>query len=144
MMEVNIGTYRTKIIEEDQVIYSTETPLAIIAESSTENGSAIGGRMETVKAILKTNSKLPSPISPYAGIYFFPTTSARNKKCVWFSYYQIKNYYRVRDKVAVLLYGGRIIIVNTSYNQFDLQYKKTSQIIAYYHRLLYVDRLIRL
>lgn len=141
IMETRKGNFRTEIIEKDGVTFSLKSPLAILSSSTRENGLTLEGSFEIAKKILKTNSKLPASISPFAGIYFFPTTSPRNKDCIWFSFYQIKDYKEVNEKkVAVILQGGRVMIVDTSFNQFDLQYKKTCQIIAYYHRLLYVNR----
>lgn len=132
--------YRTKIYEENrEVIYSKHHPLQIIDYSSTINGSSMDGRTKAVKRILKSKSKLPIPVIPQLGMFLFPTTSVRNRDCVCLSYYHVDEYKQLGNKLAVILKDGKVLKLDISYNQFDLQIKRTSQVIAYFHRLLFLE-----
>lgn len=131
--------YRTKIYEENRVIYSKHHPLQIIDYSTTLNGSSVQGRSKTVKRILKSKSKLPIPVIPNLGMFLFPTTSVRNRDCVCLSYYHVKEFKQHGNKLAVILKDDKVLLLDISYNQFDLQIKRTSQVIAYFHRLLVLN-----
>lgn len=133
---IDSNYYRTKIYEENDIIYMHESPLTIIEKSCLHYGSSFEGRKEAAKQILNKNSKLPVTITPHIGLFFLPTTSHRNKECVWFSYYQVEDFFEFDDHLAVLLSNKQVINVNISYNQFDLQLKRTSQVIAYFFQLL--------
>lgn len=132
---INSDYYRTKIYEENDIIYATEAPMTILEKSCLHYGSSFEGRREVAKQILNTNSKLPVAIKPFQGIFFLPTTSHRNEECVWFSYYHVENFVKSNSKLAVILNNNQVIHVNISYNQFDLQMKRTSQLIAYFYQL---------
>ncbi|SRR5690606_18676355 len=132
---IETNYYRTIIYEENDIIYETATPMEILAESCLYYGSAYEGRKELSRKILKSNSKLPFVIDPDLGIFFMPTTSHRNHSCAWFSYFHIKDFIQLQDKLAVKLNNDQIIYVNVSQNQFDQQMKRTSQVIAYFYKL---------
>src|SRR5690625_6538290 len=85
----NTGYYRTKIIEEDKIKHSPQSPIQILDYNCTINGASLEGRMQTVRAILKSKTKLPIPIQPKKGIYMFPTISMKNVNCVWISYFHV-------------------------------------------------------
>lgn len=133
---VQSENFRTKIYEENRIYYSRYSQQSIINDSCVHNGSSLRGRWKLVRKILRTNSKLPIPLTPQKGIYLVPTTSIRNEACIWFSYYHIDYYVERDNQLAIFLKDGTVYLINISYNQFDLQYKKTSQIIAYFHQLL--------
>jgi len=135
LMKVDENYYRTKIIEEDGIKYSPLSPLKILDENCIMNGASLEGRTQTVKEILNSKSKLPIPVLLQKGIYMFPTTSAKNSNCIWLSYYQIKQYVQNGKQALVYLSDDKSIDVKTSWNQLDSQIKRTSQVIAYFHRL---------
>lgn len=139
IMSTNNNYYRTKIIEENGVKYSPYHHIKIIDRNCTDNGASLKGRADTVMKILDSKSKLPIPIICQDGIYMFPTTSMRNSNCVWLSYYHIKKYIQHGDQVLIYLEDNSCLYVNTSLNIFDRQFKRTSQVIAYFHRLSFLD-----
>lgn len=140
IMNVDQNYYKTKIIEEDAVAYSPFTPVKLIDYNCTENGASLDGRAQTVKKILGIKSKLPIPILHQAGIYMFPTTSVKNKDCIWLSYYHIKKYVQHGKQAMIYLADNSSILINISLNQLDLQIKRTSQVIAYFHYLNFLKR----
>lgn len=132
---INTGYYRTKIYEVDNVLYVKESPLTIVKNSCIQYGSSFSGRQKFVKQMIKLNSKLPIPIKPAYRLFFLPTKSYRNEKCIWFSYYHVKNYFVYKNKLFVILQNNQKIPVDISLNQFDLQMKRMSQVIAYFYQL---------
>lgn len=134
---INSGYYRTKIYEVDRILYVTETPLSIIENSCISYGSSLTGRQAFVKQVVEVNSKLPIPIKPRFGLFFLPTKSYRNGTCIWFSYYHVNRYMEHNNKLIVILKNNKMISVDVSFNQFDLQMKRTSQVIAYFYQLIY-------
>lgn len=135
IQKVQKGNYRSKIIDETSVNYSIYHPEKIIDYNCKINGVALKGRHETVMDILETKSKLPIPVSPKFGIFLFPTTSMKNQNCMLLSYYHVKKYVKDGNYVSVQLKDRSKLLVKTSFNQFDLQMKRTSQVIAYFYWL---------
>lgn len=139
IFSVEEGVYRSKILEENSVKYSKYTPVQIINYNCTINGASLKGRVETVMRILKSKSKLPMPVFPKFGIYMFPTSSINNSDCIIVSYYHVKQYFPFGKYTNIQLKDQSKIIVKTSINQFDLQIKRTSQVIAYFYRLIHLN-----
>src|SRR5699024_6497024 len=92
--------------------------------------SSLDGREEYAVKILKTRSKLPVLVDEDNEVYMFPTMSKRNKNCIWLSYYHIHDYKGVDDRTFITFKDGAFLYVNSSIFSFDLQFKKTSQVIA--------------
>jgi len=130
--------YRSKIIEENKVEFSIHSPAKIIDYNCIKNGASFKGRIETVMNILGSKSKLPVPILPKKGIYMFPTSSMKNADCMFLSYYHIEKYSPYGKFANIQFKDKSHILVKTSFNQLDLQMKRTSQVIAYYTKLLYL------
>ncbi|RKQ34349.1 competence protein ComK [Oceanobacillus halophilus] len=135
--------YRSCIIEESygykaqetKEVYTGLKPLQIISFNCKLSGSTLSGRKEVVKDILKSSSKIPIPIIPQQGIYIFPTTSSKNKNCIWLSYRHIKNYEEYnKNQTIVTFIDGTSKIIHTSKAIFDKQYKRASQVIVYFNR----------
>lgn len=128
------GYYRSKVLEDDQTLCSVRYPTKLINDSCLKYDSSLEGREEAVKKILNTKSKLPIPVDPNNGIYMFPTLSKQNKNCVWLAYYHIANYQQVDERALVTFVDGTSIYANVSITILDLQFKRTSQVIAQQHR----------
>lgn len=128
------GYYRSKIFEKNETFYSVRSPMRILDDDCLGHGSSLEGREKAVEKILKTRSKLPVPVNPDKGIYLFPTLSKRNKDCIWLSYYQIDDYDEVNDRTLVTFQDGTYLYVKVSEAVLDLQFKRTSQVIAQLNR----------
>jgi len=129
------GIYKTKIIEENNIVRSHHKAITILEENCYAYGAGLQGRFGTVERILESRTKLPIPVEPILGFYFFPTTSKRNSDCIWLSYYHILRVGEMRNKSYICLRDNTVLHVKTSLNQLDKQIKRTSQVIAYYHYL---------
>ncbi|MFC4558035.1 competence protein ComK [Virgibacillus kekensis] len=132
--------YRSRILEGQEERHSVFRPEQIIDHTCLLYGSTLEGRRAAVRDILKINSKVPVPVIPDKGVYMLPTSSTKNKDCVWLSYYHIEDYEQRDDKTYVAFTDGTGIYVNTSENTFDMQYKRTSQIIAKQNRSVFFGR----
>lgn len=122
--------YRSLILEGSKEQHSLHRPEQILDNSCLIYSSTLGGRRTAAKKILRSTSKIPIPVSPEKGLYMLPTSSTKNKDCVWFSYYHIDFYEQRENKTYVAFNDGSGLYVNTSLSSFDLQYKRTSQVIV--------------
>lgn len=136
IMHETKGIYKSKIIEENNVIYSKYSPIEILYENCEDYGASLQGRFDIAKKILGSKTKLPLPVFPFSGLYFFPTTSMKNDECIWISYYHIQDLGKVKNQVYIRLRDKTILQVKTSLNQLDRQRKRTSQVIAHFHYLI--------
>ncbi len=127
--------YRTKVYEVHDIKYSRSSPLTIIKQNCKMYGTDYAVWNRLVQRILKRNSKLPIPISPETGIFFVPTSSHRNEYCTWINYYKVAEYVEHNDKLHIILQDGQVIVSPVSINQFKLQMKRTSVIIAHFFQL---------
>ncbi len=126
--------YRTKIIVGHKDRYSNLKPEEILRNSCLAYGVPMGGRIEAAKNVLNINSKVPFAVCRDKAIYMIPTASAKNKDCVWISYFHIAFYEQRDDKTYIVFTDGTGLFVNVSESQFDMQYKRTGQLIARDHR----------
>lgn len=134
IMTKDSAYYRSRILEITRERHSVHSPEQIIDNTCLLYGSTMKGRRESVKDLLKLNSKIPVPVIPEKGVYLLPTSSSKNKDNVWFSFYHIDQYEQRDDKTYVAFHDGTGLYVNTSEAAFDMQYKRTSQIIAKLNR----------
>lgn len=137
----NTGYYRTRVIEKNGEFRLTESPLQIIESSCTKYGAAYEGRRETVNKILNSKTKLPIPVHPKKGIYLMPTRSFRNEKFSLISFFHVKKFIGIDKKTYVTFENNLSYYVSITALQFDLQMKRTGQVIAYFHRLMFLDYL---
>lgn len=126
--------YRSRILEVPRERHSVRSPEQMIDHTCLLYGSTLKGRQEAAKDILRLNSKVPVPAIPDKGVYMMPTHSLRSKDNVWFSFYHI-DYFEQRDnRTYVAFHDGTGIYVNTTESRFDMQYKRTSELIAKLNR----------
>ncbi|PAV31327.1 competence protein [Virgibacillus profundi] len=126
--------YRSRILEVGEEKFSRHNPEQIIDNSCLVYGASLDGRKSPVKEILNSVSKLPVPVNVDKGIYMIPTASTKNKDCVWVSYQHILTYEQRGDQTYIAFRDGTGIYVNISEKAFDIQYKRTSQVIVHMNR----------
>ncbi|WP_010531609.1 competence protein ComK [Lentibacillus jeotgali] len=126
--------YRSRILEESQERNTVLSPEKIIDNTCILYGSTLQGRRDSVKGLLKLNSKVPIPVIPEKGIYMLPTCASKNKDNVWFSFYHIDSFEQRDNGTYVSFHDGTGLFVNASETTFDMQYKRTSQLIAKLNR----------
>lgn len=126
--------YRSRILEKGKESSSVYKPDNIMNYSCIVYGASLEGRRNAVELMLKTRIKLPIPVFPDHNVYMFPTASIRKKDCVWLSYYHIYDYEQRDDKTYIIFRDGSGLYVNASESTVDMQFKKTSQVIAQLNR----------
>ena len=130
----NSTYYRSIILEGTKRKESIQYPEKILDHSCLMYGSTLEGRKKAAQNILKTNVKLPIAVIPDLGVYMIPTSSHKNNDRAYLSYFHIKDYKRVKNKTLVIFQDETEYLAETSINSFDMQYKKTSQLIVHFHR----------
>ena len=131
--------YRSIILEGTKRKESIQYPEKILDHSCLMYGSTLEGRKKAAQNILKTNVKLPIAVIPDLGVYMVPTSSHKNKDRAYISYFHIKDYKQVKNKTLITFKDETEHLIETSINSFDMQYKKTSQLIVHFHREV-IDR----
>ncbi|API91796.1 hypothetical protein J32TS6_21940 [Virgibacillus pantothenticus] len=127
--------YRSHILEADMTeTMSLHKPEQIIDNSCLIYGSTLEGRRIAVKDVLGSSSKLPIPVIPEKGVFMMPTASIKNKNNVWLAYHHIYGFERNDKGTYVVFYDGSELQLDISLNTFDLQYKRTSQLIVHMNR----------
>ncbi|RYG71621.1 competence protein [Lentibacillus lipolyticus] len=129
--------YRSLILETGQKKHSTHSPEEIIDHTCVMYGSTLDVRRKYVRKLLRVNSKVPVPVIPSKGVYMLPTASSKKKDNVWLSYYHIKSVEQRDDRTYVTFHDGTGLYVNASLKTFDLQDKRTSQMIAKMNRAFF-------
>jgi len=132
--------YRSVILENKQKYYSHHSAEQIIDYNCTLFGESLAGRRTAIKNNFNINNKIPIPVNPNQAVYLMPTSSTKSKDCVWLSYYHIDFYEQYNQKTYVTFMDGTGLYVNASANSIDMQHKRTSQIIARQHRILFFTR----
>lgn len=130
--------FRTKIIEIENEQVSDRTVMEIIEHSCITYGSSYVGRRDFSAKVLQSKHKLPISIHPKRGIYFLPTSSLQHPNCMWINYFHIEGYYGEDQLTVLILSNGSKLYIESTYNQFDMQMKRTSQVIAQLVKQLYV------
>ncbi|HLR61502.1 MAG TPA: competence protein ComK [Lentibacillus sp.] len=126
--------YRSRILEVSQELNSALRPEQIIDNTCILYGSTLQGRRDSAKDLLKVKSKVPVPVIPEKGVFMLPTCASKNKNNVWVSFYHIKSFERQGNGTYVSFYDGTGLFINTSESTFDMQFKRTGQIIARLNR----------
>lgn len=124
------GYFNTEIVENSREKFSIHDPITILDSNCIEYGSSLDGRYEYARKVLQSNSKLPVCIMPGQGIFMFPTKSTKKKDCVWIAYYHVERFEQRNSMTYIYFKDNTGMYVNISSNQFDLQMKRTSQVIA--------------
>lgn len=123
--------FRSLILEGKQKRHAIHKLKEIIDYNCIHYGATSEGRKTVVKNILGSSSKLPIPISPEKGLYMIPTVSLKNKDCVLIAYHQVKFYEQRDDKTYIAFKDGTGLYVNVSESAFNMQYKRTGQVIVH-------------
>ncbi|MEF2292916.1 competence protein [Virgibacillus dokdonensis] len=127
--------YRSRIMESGRAEkMSIHKPEQILDNSCLIYGSSLEGRRLAVKDILDSSSKLPVPVIPDKGVFMMPTASVKNKNNVWLTYHHIYGFEENKSGTYVTFFDGSGIQLDISMNTFDLQYKRTSQVIVHLNR----------
>lgn len=125
---------RARILDRNRVRDVHYKPEEILEHNCLMHGVSLEGRRDSVKKILQIYNKLPIPVIPHIGVYLLPTASIRRKDCVWISYFHIDYFEQRNEKTYIHFTDGTGLYVNISATTFDMQRKRTSELITHDHR----------
>jgi competence protein ComK len=131
--------YQTKIIEENKVVYTKKSSLKLIEEACILGGSTYTGRKNAMKKILRTNSKLPIPINPISGMFFFPSRSPKDINCNWFSFFHINGYTKQDHYTEIKFLDRTNWVADISYKSFNRQYRLAGLVVAHIYKKVLWD-----
>ncbi|MEJ8778312.1 competence protein ComK [Pseudogracilibacillus sp. ICA-222130] len=127
------GQFHSRIIESDQVYYSIHSLEALLNNACLKLGTSLEGRIDFTKEILKSNNKIPIPIDPDQCVFMFPTRSVKSPLLSYISYYQVADFEPYEKNVKVIFKDDTTYIAPMTMKQFDIQLKRTSQLIAHFY-----------
>jgi len=125
---IPLNNFETKVIEMDNTFNIKKSVFEIIKESCEYFGSTYLGRHEGTKKLIGISHKAPIIIEESKSIIYFPTTSPRLEKCIWFSLNNIKKYYNINGKTEILFNNNKSIKINISYGSFDNQFLRATKL----------------
>ena len=114
----------TKIIEEDNTIIVNDSPMNIIKRSCKYYGSTYSGRHDGTKYLIGIYYKLPIIVEETNNIICFPTSSTRDKKCIWLFFNHINDYIKYDNNILITFKNMYKLKIDISFYSFDNQYYK--------------------
>lgn len=125
----------SKVVEENNEFIVYKNVSSIINNSCKYFGSSYQGRINGSKNILGSTHKLPIIVETINKIIFFPTTSARNEKCMWISLNLIENYEKLKDnKTIIKFYCGKSIKIDIPYQIINNQILRATRLESVYEK----------
>lgn len=122
------GKTHTIILEETGEYYVPSSPTRLIDLACRYFGSSLRGRLEGTKDISRITHKAPIAIDPSSGMFFFPTTSPRNKKCSWINHTHVDHIIPKENKQTKIIFNnGKELLVDVSYGSMMNQIQRTAQ-----------------
>lgn len=116
----------SKIFEFEGEYISPFKPIQVIKDSCEFFGSSFEGRREGTRKLIGVTHKVPIAISPTNHIYFFPTTSHENPRCIWVSHDHIVSYNKGEENSTDILFkNGKRLQLPISCSSFQNQVIRT-------------------
>lgn len=131
------GTFSSSILETTREYVIHDSPRKVMDDACKYFGSSLKGRIDGTRDVSNITHKPPIAIDPTSGIYFFPTASPTNAKCIWVSHSHY-DYIKSIDAKHTEIYftNGKSIIVQASYGSLMNQINRTAQFrFALDHRI---------
>lgn len=122
------GALNTIVLEETGEYLVHNSPTKLIDQACKFFGSSLQGRLEGTKEVSRITHKAPIVIDPTSGMFFFPTTSPKNRQCSWINHSHVDHIKPVGKKqTKVVFNNGRHIIIDVSYGSMLNQLQRTAQ-----------------
>jgi competence protein ComK len=121
------GIYGSHVLEKDAEYFLQQPPSKVIDYSCKFYGSSLKGRQEGTKGVCGITHKAPIAIDPHSGMFFFPTTSPLNPKCIWIAHSHVSKIQQ-KDPYNTFVYfnSGHTIEVAVSYGSMLNQLQRTA------------------
>ena len=113
------GGIETWILEVESLKKCHLNPLELIDYNLRFFGSSLKGANEGTRHILGEVQMFPIIINLKRLLVWFPTTSQRNKDCVWIALDHIKDYSKKYHNTQVMFTNGSSILLPISFRSFE-------------------------
>jgi competence protein ComK len=121
------GNLYSKVLEEDNEIFVSLSPLKIIEHSCIFYGSDFEGRKKGTKGISGYTHKPPIVINSTNDIFFFPTASPTNKNCHWIALHYAYEYKKTPiANIQVIFPNNTFFEFPISKSSYEAQVHRTS------------------
>ncbi|MFA5407657.1 MAG: competence protein ComK [Bacilli bacterium] len=125
---IPIENFCSKVVEKDNTIIVSRTPMQIIEDSCSFFGSNYFGRAKGTKKLIGISHKAPIIIEESKEIIFFPTSSPRLYECCWISLKNINKYKKQESSTSVLFNNGFLLELDMSYGSLDNQVLRATRL----------------
>ncbi|MDD2469575.1 MAG: competence protein ComK [Bacilli bacterium] len=125
---IPIENFCSKVIEKDNTIIVSKTPMQIIEDSCSYFGSSYFGRAKGTKKLIGVSHKAPVIIEESKEIIFFPTRSPRLYECCWVSLKNIDKYKKQASNSLVFFNNGHSLELDMSYGSLDNQILRATRL----------------
>ncbi|QFT88296.1 Competence transcription factor [Bacillus sp. THAF10] len=121
------GKLFAKVLEEEQEIYVSLSPIKIIENSCKFYCSSFEGRKQGTKTVSGYTHKPPIVIDQMNDIFFFPTASPTNENCIWVSLHYAYEYNSTPSaNTHVTFPNNTSVEIPVSKTSFETQVYRTS------------------
>lgn len=118
-----------EVLEIDDEIIVSKRPTEIVVQSCLFYGSSYSGRKEGTKELIRTTHKPPIVLDPANNIYFFPTISSTNQKCIWLAYSHVKDFRKAAHNNTIVTFSNdKEITLPISVASFERQFSRTARL----------------
>lgn len=122
------GATNTVVLEESGIYHIPSPPTRLIDLACRYFGSSLKGRQEGTKDVSRITHKAPIAIDPSTGMFFFPTTSPRNRDCSWINHSHVDDIQPICQKETKIIFkNGQHIIIGISHGSMMNQLQRTAQ-----------------
>lgn len=122
------GALNTLVLEESGEYVVHQSPTKLIDLACKYFGSSLQGRLDGTREVSRITHKAPIAIDPSTGMFFFPTTSPKNKACSWINHSHVDHIKPVgKKKTKIVFNNGKQIVVDISYGSMLNQLQRTAQ-----------------
>lgn len=125
---IPIENFCSKVIEKDNTIIVSKTPMEIIEDSCSFFGSSYFGRAKGTKKLIGVSHKAPVIIEESKEIIFFPTRSPRLYECCWVSLKNIDKYKKQFNNSLIFFNNGHSLELDMSYGSLDNQVLRATRL----------------
>jgi competence protein ComK len=117
----------SRILELGGEFLSPFRPIEIIKKSCDYFGCSYEGRIDGTKRLIGITHKVPITIDPTNSIYFFPTISPLNSKCIWISHEHVLSHKRYKQNSTLVTFRNReSYAIPISCTSFENQLMRTA------------------
>lgn len=122
------GGLNSRILEGKTEYIVSDSPSKVMDRACRFFGIDLKGRQNGTKQILNLTHKLPISIDPHSGMYFFPTKSPANPKCIWLNHTHIEDIEELESKRTKVIFKNSLTIdIDVSYGSMMNQINRTAQ-----------------